>query len=676
MAKSRRVDVCQPGTRIRIGNLIYISKGSGPAGRLALSEEGRPARTKYFSRQQLDDRLASRAASILYHPREAAVVPSERVLTSLDAIPSKERDSTLRRYRYVLSALESSSGRLSPRTLEGLIRELAVLIDDASPPHWRTVITWVTAYRQSNSVLGLVDQRRGNTHSRLHPLVSEMLESLVETQYLVPTGPSMKELHRRLQYRIAEHNQLAGTSKQLSAPSMKAVRRYVSTLDGFDVIARRLGLAVAKRTYRASKAAPVADYPLEVVEIDSTVLDVNCTWQGIFELGRPTLTLAVDKATRAVVYVGLDFAPPSYETVASAIAGVVLGNDDLLKELGLPEKSWPMRGLPTQLRLDNGKEYRSSHLESACALLRISLTFCPPRHPWFKGTVERLIKTLNTSVLRQLPGYKPALKSRVDEAEYTQLPKFDCVDVYRIIVQWVITIYHQTPHPVLGKTPASAWEEAIAKAPSEMPFSVEQVEVALGRTLTRSLLPGGIEVDGLIYDSDELALLRRQLRHHHGHPENATLARENRERVRIRVPRQIDRVYVLNPISNSFIVANAVAKNYTKGLSRRRHALNKSWMKAVSEGELDIAALQRAHVEIDRLIKQASVHAAESRGKLLAMALESPASAARPSTSPKDHAGEDLSNRAPSASAPPADGTESSDPMTDLDALRALGEQL
>jgi putative transposase len=102
--------------------------------------------------------------------------------------------------------------------------------------------------------------------------------------------------------------------------------------------------------------------PLEVVQIDHTLVDVVVDELERLPLGRPWLTLAIDVASRMVTGFYVSLERPSSLSVALAISHAVLPKDLWLsdRELNL---DWLSCGLPESLHLDNAQEFKSEALE-------------------------------------------------------------------------------------------------------------------------------------------------------------------------------------------------------------------------------------------------------------------------------------------------------------------------
>ena len=60
--------------------------------------------------------------------------------------------------------------------------------------------------------------------------------------------------------------------------------------------------------------------------------------------------------------------------------------------------------LPETLVVDYGRIFIRKDLKDVCGQLRINLEPSPTEGPWLKGQIERFFKTVDTSVIRGLPG--------------------------------------------------------------------------------------------------------------------------------------------------------------------------------------------------------------------------------------------------------------------------------
>ncbi len=91
-------------------------------------------------------------------------------------------------------------------------------------------------------------------------------------------------------------------------------------------------------------------------------------------------------------------------------------------------------GKPDAIYVDNGKQYRSKWLKSACDKLGIRLLFAKPYHPEGKGKIEAFNRRVS-SFLSEAALAKPQTVHELN----------DMLDL------WIQNYYHKSPHASLGK---------------------------------------------------------------------------------------------------------------------------------------------------------------------------------------------------------------------------------
>jgi putative transposase len=209
---------------------------------------------------------------------------------------------------------------------------------------------------------------------------------------------------------------------------------------------------------RLVKASYTVEQPLEVVQIDHTVADVFIIDPTSRQcIGRPTMTVAIDVATRSVLGMCLSLEAPSALLVALCLEHAVLPKDDWLASIGV-QSNWPMHGQMRSLHCDNGREFHSAGFRRGCDLNGIDTIYRPPATPRFGGHVERLIGTLMRHV-HLLPGssYSDFLGRRPSRAE--SRAALTLADLRGFLVE-DLARYHARTHRGLGTSPRAAWERA------------------------------------------------------------------------------------------------------------------------------------------------------------------------------------------------------------------------
>ena len=137
--------------------------------------------------------------------------------------------------------------------------------------------------------------------------------------------------------------------------------------------------------------------------IDHTVVDtIVFDEQTRLPIGRPFLTIAVDICTRMLAGFHLSLDAPSSASVGLCLLHAVYDKTLWLQERGI-EQVWPVAGLPSVLHYNNGAEFHSRALKTACREYGVKLVYRPPATPRYGGHIERLIGTMMGAV-HVLPG--------------------------------------------------------------------------------------------------------------------------------------------------------------------------------------------------------------------------------------------------------------------------------
>ena len=293
---------------------------------------------------------------------------------------------------------------------------------------------------------------------------------------------------------------LASPSRATVARRLRCLRKDPDNFSGEPRAALRERVRLMRGNYEVAAA-------LGVVQIDHTVADVFLVDPASRQpIGRPTLTVAIDVATRCVMGMCLSLEAPSSLLVALCLEHAVFPKDAWLESIGATVQ-WPMYGRMTALHSDNGKEFHGSAFRRGCDLNGIDVIYRPPATPRFGGHVERLIGTLMRRV-RLLPGnsYSDLLRARPKRAE---LRASLTLDDFRWFLTEEIANYHHRTHRGLGFSPRSAWEQAWRRDTGvelpPLPGDQKTFLLDFLPTFRRVIGREGIEIFGLRYSDRTLA---------------------------------------------------------------------------------------------------------------------------------------------------------------------------
>jgi transposase InsO family protein len=155
-----------------------------------------------------------------------------------------------------------------------------------------------------------------------------------------------------------------------------------------------------------------------------------------------------------------------------------------------------------EVRTDNGADYVSNHVTGALRDLEIKHQICIPFESEGKGTIERLMKTLNHGLLDLLPGFighnvgeRKAIEARKSFSQRLNTPgeiidvELSSTELQERIDKWADHIYGNNPHAGLnGKTPnqiAAEWDQPVKIIENERALDALLSEVAGTKTITK-----------------------------------------------------------------------------------------------------------------------------------------------------------------------------------------------
>lgn len=260
----------------------------------------------------------------------------------------------------------------------------------------------------------------------------------------------------------------------LNAPSYKAVRARIQSLDPEELTRHRFGAKAARDRFRPVQGEGLRPVrPLDLFQIDHTPVDVIAVDEiDRLPIGRPWLTVVIDVATRMIAGLHLSFEHPSSTSVALAISHAVLPKETYLRALGV-DAEWPVSGLPTIVHLDNAEEFHARALQRGCQEYGIRLEYRPPLRPNFGGHIERLIGTM-MNAMHSVPG--TTFSSVKERREYNSQGK--AIMTVRELEIWlalqITGAYHLAVHRGLRARPIDAWKKGVNSERARHPMDPER----------------------------------------------------------------------------------------------------------------------------------------------------------------------------------------------------------
>lgn len=505
----------------------------------------------------------------------------------------EHKEEALRRRPYV-EALLAYSGKLPGK--EELKEVIASVWEEvkssAKAPSVDTVKRWLSRYKwKSVTALVPLHEQKGR-HRLIYGELEELLLGVIDEHYLKDVRKPVSEVIKEFEGRIKEHNLKMLSSQHLSCPSHMTVYRYIQGLDPYLVDSARLGKHTANQNHRRAIGQLEVFGLCHRWEIDHTHLDVMLIdpETGLV-IGRPYLTVVLDRFSRMVMAYLLHFAAPNTESVLTVLEKAICPKEALLQNYPKVVCSWPAQGLPRQIVPDNAAEFHAGDLMAAFDDLGIEVLYPRSRGPQMKGAVERFFGTTARGFVHRLPGTTFANIEEKGEYDSVANACLTFEDLDALVMKWIVDIYHQSPHRGLeDRTPDQVWRGAEAKAVLQMPVDLDALEAILASRKTPKLHHYGIEVAGQYYHSDLLADMKLQ----HNNPFS----------VDARYRDDMGHVWVYDDLRKIFFQVPCKDKRLV-GVSRDLYNEAKKQLRQSGVLNPDVDALLRASREIQQDIQRA-----------------------------------------------------------------------
>lgn len=203
----------------------------------------------------------------------------------------------------------------SRRTIKPFLEHVALAYGDSNAPGFTTLLSWLDLAATAGSfdarVWAPAFADRGPRKRQMNARVHEWLEEFINTAYLTGRRNKKRLVYRLLRRKVNLHNE-SNPSYQLEMISERHVYRYIAeNVDKYVKMARREGREKADSEFKPVGLGPEPSDILEIVEVDHTQADVDvCDDDTGAKLGRPWITVALDRYSRMVVGIHVHFGPP------------------------------------------------------------------------------------------------------------------------------------------------------------------------------------------------------------------------------------------------------------------------------------------------------------------------------------------------------------------------------
>jgi putative transposase len=390
----------------------------------------------------------------------------------------------------------------SHRTVE-MVEEVA---RDAGVTIW-TVYRKIRRFQQTGKVSDLTPAKSsgGKGKSRLGETADQIVQSTIDEFYL------NKQKQKRSIKKTVKEVERRFRAAKLTPPHPNTIANRIRSLPEEKRDEHHLGTQEAQKKHSPFPGHfPGADFPLAVVQIDHTLLDIIVLDDiDRLPIGRPWITVAIDVFSRMVLGFFISLDPPNTMSVGLCLAHAILPKDKWLAGHRI-EVPWPAWGLMRLIHADNAREFRGEMLRRACKEYNIDLEWRPVRKAHYGGHIERLLGTFLEEI-HALPGTtfsNPEERGQYDSEKHAVMTR---TELEAWLATYITGVYHQRVHSALGTSPINRYELGIfgnETLPGRgLPVRVvdeDRLRLDLMPYVERTVQEYGVAVDHIHYYSDVL----------------------------------------------------------------------------------------------------------------------------------------------------------------------------
>jgi putative transposase len=402
-----------------------------------------------------------------------------------------------------------------------------------------TIYNWLRAYESEGKVTALLPRERCDKgQKKLSENLELIIEDTIKSEYLTSQRKSVNKVYQEIKWRC----KAAGAKP----PHPNTVRNRIIALGGKLSTCKRFGLKEADAQYNPLQGNfPGADWPLAVVQIDHTKLDIFLVDDiDRKPVERPWVTVAFDVFSRMVTGFYVSFDPPGAASTGLCLAHSILPKEAWLERHKI-EGDWKCYGIPTKVHLDNAREFHGKMLERACQKWSIDIDWRPVARPNFGGHIERWLGTLANEI-HALPGttFSTPTQRKGYDSEGKAVLSLSEFETW--LGTYIVNVYHKSIHSSLGITPEEKFRIGIFGDDTHpgigLPArAIDAAELSLDLMpfYERTIQPYGVVIEDIHYYHD---VLRRWI-----NSRDPKFTKQKRKFTFRMDPRDISRIWFYDP---------------------------------------------------------------------------------------------------------------------------------
>ncbi|MEQ8270178.1 Mu transposase C-terminal domain-containing protein [Algiphilus sp.] len=367
-----------------------------------------------------------------------------------------------------------------------------------------SIYRWLNLFEDTGTLLSLVPQERSGGYDK--PRISSEAEAIIkhhiEHSYLTTQKPSPSFICGE----VLRSCKQAG----IKPPHPSTIRKRISRVSARVKAGRRGDRRATERMEATPGTFPDAHWPLQVVQIDHTPVDlmvVDDTHRQ--SIGRPWITVAIDVNSRMVTGFLVTLDPPSALSVGLVIAQSMLPKEQWLAEREL-DLEWPVWGKPDSIHADNGADFRCAAVTKGCENQLIDIHWRPVKKPRFGAHIERLLGTV-AKKLRNLEGATFANVSERGDYDSDGRAQMTMRDLEQWLAHFFLGEYHNKRHSGLGLAPLKKFQDGILGSKDTLaaglpakPADPRALQIDFLPITYRTVQSTGISLEGVRYFGEVL----------------------------------------------------------------------------------------------------------------------------------------------------------------------------
>jgi putative transposase len=316
------------------------------------------------------------------------------------------------------------------------------------------------------------------------------------------------------------------------------------------------------------------------------------------------LTVLIDAFSNYVLGFYVSFYGAGLTSVSGALRCAIRPKGDLTQGLSL-SNHWLAEGVPDRLMLDNGLEFHSPVFQLMGWELGMDFTYCRVRTPWLKPHVERFFSTLDTLTL--VKGRIHKRVANVVEIDPVNGAAVMFSDFVKGMVQFVVDVHPFQINQRKLARPHDLFVEGLERRPPvHFPRDMEALRMASALSATRTVGPGGVELEGLPFGGPELLDMRKG----HGERFKALIKWD---------PDDMSRIWVQDPQSKQWVVSACRWHRYVDRLSWNQHRSIRKFARQHLKNCNAVEYLEQARVRLHNHWMEAAAWKTRADRKLAAV---------------------------------------------------------